>query len=187
MSIAQSHTWFSFCQLVLHILVPSNGSAYDLVRIGAHSSTSEGQVNEIFSQPAQLPFLTETMHQMDSHVTASNNSSGGFTAKLIEMEQNMSTLAVRITALDGGIGFASGISGSPAGSWPLPWHAGGSTATASRDPGSVDDDKNIRRQLGKKPDDENSRSAVLPRFPHARRRAGVSAWPVNKSSGSEKV
>ena len=51
----------------------------------------------------------------------------------------------------------------PSGSWPLPGQSDGSTAMVSRDPGSSEEGRNTRRRLdiGKGPDDENGRSAVL--------------------------
>ena len=71
---------------------------------------------------------------------------------------------------------ASGVSGSPARSWPLLRQGGGSTASGSRDPGPVDDNRNMRRELGTSSDDEILRSGVLLRVPCAESRAGVSDW-----------
>ena len=95
-------------------------------------------------------------------------------------------ISARIVALEGGNSSGSGVSGSPAGPWPLPGRVGGSTATKFRDPDSVDDTRNMWRKLETNADDENSRSAILLRCPSAQSRASVSAWLSNEVAESEK-
>ena len=88
----------SLCLHILQILVHG---------IGARSSnTVDEQFNDIFSrfaqletQLAQLLVLTKLMSQMDAHIT---NLLGGFSARLAEMEQNLSTLAARMCAVETG-------------------------------------------------------------------------------------
>ena len=72
----------------------------------------------------------------------------------------------------------------PTGIWSLFIHYGGSTATESRNPTPVDDERNLRRKKdpnprSKSPEDENSCSAFYLRFPCSQNRAGVSARLTN--------
>ena len=71
----------------------------------------------------------------------------------------------------------------------MPSHNGGSTVAGSHDPPPVNDDRNLRRKIdsnsnpwSKPPEDENSRSAVLLRFPCCQSRAGVTAWFTSANS-----
>ena len=123
------------------------------------------------------------MSKKELDVTAINNSLGGSTAKLTEMEQNMGALAARITALERGTGSSSGASGSLQ-DLGLAWM---NTLVAPRPkPDSVDEHRNMRRKLETSPDDENSRSAVFLRFSCTQSCAGVSSFLAQELSGSEK-
>ena len=100
------------------------------------------------------------------------------TAKVTSIEQVVGGLAARVAALEAGAVSASSVSGSPSASWPLPGQIDGSTATVSRDPDSSEEGRNIRRRLNEdtSPEDENSRSAVLLRFPCEPCLPGMHAW-----------
>ena len=122
-----------------------------------------------------FPSLAQSVSTFDSHIQTITNAVGILTTKVAEIEQNISAIAARIFALEAGNGSASGVSGSPAGSWPLPQEVGGSTVTGSRDPGSMDENRNMRRKLETSLDDENSCGAVFSRFPCAQNRPFVFA------------
>ena len=60
---------------------------------------------------------------------------------------------------------------------------GGFTATRFRDPGGR---QKMRQNFETTPDEENSRSAVLLRFPCAQSRADITAWLSKEIPESEK-
>ena len=141
-------------------------SAPDLERMGGRSSTLDDKVNEILLQHAQPPLLTQSVSGFESCVQTLSQSMATITTKVTSIEEVVGCLAARVAAVEAGAILASSVSGPPAGSWPLPGQIDGSTATGSRDPSSLDENRNTRRRLDKDtcPDDENARSAVLLRF-----------------------
>ena len=58
----------------------------------------------------------------------------------------------------------------------MPCYVGFSTATESRDPGSTDEKRNVRRKHETGSDEENLRGAVLLRFPCEQCHTCISAW-----------
>ena len=115
------------------------------------------------TQIAQIPALTAWMSRMVSHIT---KTLGDFATRLTEMEQNFSALTARMCKFETHAASASNVSGS-ARSWPTLEQVDGSTAAGSHGPESSDDNRNTRRRLdpSSSAGDEQSRSAVLFRFP----------------------
>ena len=113
------------------------------------------QFAQFKEQIAQIPTLRNWMSRMDSHITK-------------ETEQNFSSLTARMCKVETYPAPASNVSGS-ARSWPSGEQVDGSTARSlgSHGPGSSDDIRNTRRRLDtfSSIEDEQSRSAVLLRFP----------------------
>ena len=92
--------------------------------------------------------------------------------KITNIEQFVSSLAARVTALETNATSVSSGSGD------------GSTAAGSfgsHGQGSSDDSRNTRRRLGtfSSPEDEHARSAVLLRFPCEQYRTGITNWISN--------
>ena len=92
----------------------------------------------------------------------------------------VSSLAARVTAVETNAASVSSGCGS-ARSWNTLGHIDGSTATGSlgsHGPGSSDDNRNTRRRLDtfSSPEDEQKRSAVLPRFPCEQYHKGITKW-----------
>ena len=102
---------------------------------------------------------------------------GDFATRLSEMEQNFSALTARMCKIETYTASASNVSGS-ARSWPTLKQVDGSTAGGSHGPGSSDDHRNTRRRLdtSSSTDDEQSRSAVLQRFPCEQYLQGITKW-----------
>ena len=114
---------------------------------------------------------------MDSHIA---KTLGDFATRLTEMEQNFSTLTARLCKVETYAASASNISGS-ARSWPSLEQVEGSTAAGSHGPGSSSENRNTRRSLdiSPNPDDEQSRSAVLLRFPCEQYHKRITKWINN--------
>ena len=107
-----------------------DGSAPDLDGMGVRfSSTMEDSLTDILTMLVQLDALSQWVSKFDLHLNTISTSVGNLTTKFAELEQNLGTLAARVLASEGRNGSASCVSGSPAGSWPLPDHNGRSTAT----------------------------------------------------------
>ena len=105
------------------------------------------------------------------------------TQKKTNIEQIVSSLAARVTALETNATSVSSGSGS-ARSWNILGHGNGSTATGSlgsHGPGSSDDNRNTRRRLDtfSSHEDEHARSAVLLRFPCEQYHTGITNWINN--------
>ena len=98
-------------------------------------------------------------------------------ASFAEMEQNYGSLTARLCKVEGDIVSASSVSGS-ARSWNVLGQNDGSTAAGSHGPGSSDDHRNTRRRLdtSSSTEDEQSRSAVLLRFPCEQYLKGITKW-----------
>ena len=99
------------------------------------------------------------------------------TASFPEMEQNYSSLTARLCKVEGDIVSASSVSGT-ARSWNVLSQSDGSTAAGFHGPGSSDDHRNTRRRLdtSSSTEDEQSRSAVLLRFPCEQYLKGITKW-----------
>ena len=181
------------CEDALHTSLPGSppfssnvgsphGSGHDLDGMGTHSrSTTDEKLDAFLSkfvhfeaQIAQIPALTTWMSRMDSHIT---KTLGDFASRLTEMEQNFSAITARMCKFETRAASASNVSGS-ARSWPTLEHVDGSTAARFHGPGSSDDNKNTRRRLdpSSSAEDEQSRSAVLFRFPCEQYLKGVTQW-----------
>ena len=98
-------------------------------------------------------------------------------ASFAEMEQKYSSLSARLCKVEGDMVSASSVSGS-ARSWNVLGQNDGSTAAGSHGPGSSDDNRNSRRRLDtfSSPEEEQSRSAVLLRFPCEQYLKGITKW-----------
>ena len=159
-----------------------HGSGHDLDGMGTRSrSTLDEKLDALLSkvvhveaQIAQIPALTTWMSRMDSHIS---KTLGDFASRLTEMEQNFSAITARMCKFETYAASASNVSGS-ARSWPTLEHVDGSTAAGSHGPGSSDDNRNTRRRLdpSSSAEDEQSRSAVLFRFPCEQYLKGVTQW-----------
>ena len=107
-------------------------------------------------------------------------SPNGSLPELTHIEQMVSSLAARVTALETNATSVSSGSSS-ARSWNILGHCDGSTATGSlgsHGPGSSDDNRNTRRRLDtfSSPEVEQARSAVLLRFPCEQYHQGITIW-----------
>ena len=158
-----------------------HGSGHDLDGMGTRSgSTLDEKLDALLSkcvhfeaQIAQIPALTTWMSRMDSHIS---KTLGDFASRLTEMEQNFSAISARMCKFETCAASASNVSGS-ARSWPTLEHVDGSTAAGSHGPGSSDDNRNTRRHdPSSSAEDEQSRSAVLFRFPCEQYLKGVTQW-----------
>ena len=141
----------------------SDGSAPDLVRMGARSSTLEDKVNEILSR-------SRCSHRAFPNLTVTSGRSPTLWVSLQpELQELSKTSALSLPA------------SSQSRLEPLLHQVSldlvrnlglclVAPATGSRDPGSIDENKSTRRKLDTSPDDENLRSAVLLRFPCAQSR-----------------
>ena len=160
-----------------------NGSLPDLEGTGYRASTIEEKINEIFVQIAKLPLLMQSVSRCENCVQTLSQTVASYDAKIADIEQMVSSLAARVTALETNATSVSSGSGS-ARSWNILGHSDGSTATGSlgsHGPGSSDDNRNTRRRLDtfSSPEDEQSRSAVLLRFPCEKYHKGITKWIVN--------
>ena len=88
---------------------------------------------------------------MDGHVQTITNAVGILTTTLTSVEQHVSALAARMFAVETGPASASGVHAGS--SRPFPGYVGASTTAGSRDPGSVDENRSMRRKLETGPDD----------------------------------
>ena len=146
-----------------------NGSLPDLEGTGYRASTMEEKINELFVQVAKLPLLIQSASRFENCVQTFSQTVASYDAKITNIEQMVSSLAARVTTLETNATSVSSGSRS-ARSWNILGHCDGSTATGSlgsHRPGSSDDNRNTRRGLDtfSSPEDEQSRSAVLLRFP----------------------
>ena len=92
------------CQLILQILVLLTGGE---------------QITEIRDLLVQCPALNSTF----------TSGVGIFTTRIVGARRNVSALAARMFAIETGAPSASGVSGTPVGSWPPLGDVDGSTAT----------------------------------------------------------
>ena len=163
----------------------SNSSGSDLNGRGTRPGITTDEKLDAFlsqfaqfkEQIAQILTLANWMSRMDSHIT---RTLGDFATRLTEMEQNFSTLTARMCKVETDAASASNVSGS-ARSWPSVEQVDGSTAAGSHGPGSPDDNRNTRRRLDtlSSTEDEQSRSAVLLRFPCEQYHKGITKWIDN--------
>ena len=170
------------CEDAMHTTLPGfptlssnvgslHGSGHALDGMGTRSgNTVDEKIDALLSkfvqfetQIAQILSLTACMSRMDSHIS---KTLGDFATRLTDMEQIFSTLAARFCKVETYAASASNVSGS-ARSWPTIEQVDGSTAAGSHGPGSSDDTRNTQRRLdpASSTEDEQSRSAVLFRFP----------------------
>ena len=181
------------CEDAMHTSLPGSlplssnvgsphGSGHDLDGMGTRSrNTTDGKLDALLSkfvhfetQIAQIPALTTWMSRMDSHIS---KTLWDFATRLTEMEQNFSALTARMCKFETYAASASNVSGS-ARSWPTLEQVDCSTAAASHGPGSSDENRNTRRRLDPSSSaaDEQSRSAVLFRFPREQYLKGITQW-----------
>ena len=181
------------CEDAMHTFLPGSpplswnvgsphGSGHDLDGMGTRSgNTMDDKLDALLSkfvhfetQIAQIPALMAWMCRMDSHIS---KTLGVFATRLTEMEQNFSALTARVCKFETYAASASNVSG-PARSWPTLEQVDGSTAGGSHGPGSSDDNRNTRRRLdpSSSAEDEQSRSAVLFRFPCEQYLKGITKW-----------
>ena len=108
------------------------------------------------------------------NISTLGNALGAINNRFSVIESKFELLASRVLAIETGAA-----SGSPSGSWPLPGQVGGSTATGSRGPSSMDEKRNMRRKLVNdigSEENENARSAALLQLSCEDCHSGVSAW-----------
>ena len=178
-SLPRSHRYLRMMILVMVLVTTS------MEWMGTRSgNTMDEKLNALLSkfahsetQIAQIPALTTWMSRMDSHIS---KTLGDFATRLTEMEQNFSALTARMCKFETHAASASNVSGS-ARSWPTLEQVDGSTAAGSHGPGSSDDNRNTRRRLDppSNTEDEQSRSAVLLRFPCEQYHKGITKWIDN--------
>ena len=159
-----------------------HGSGSDLDGMGTRSgNTMDEKLGALLAkfvhfetQIAQIPALTTWMSRMESHIT---KTLGDFATRLTEMEQNFSTLTARLCKVETYATSASIVTGS-ARSWPSLEQVDGSTAAGSHGPGSSNDNRNTRRRFDPSSgaEDEQSRSAVLFRFPCEQYLKAITQW-----------
>ena len=184
-----------------------NGSLPDVEGIGYRASTMEVKINIMFAQVAKMPPLIQSVSRVENCVQTLSQTVASYDAKITNIEQMVSSLAARVTTLETNATSVSSGSGS-ARSWknsdiamaPRPLglsgpmaqrhlmtvleQVDGSTAAGSHGPGSSDDNGNTRRthDTFTSPEDEQSRSAVLPRFPREQYHKGITKW-INDLGG----
>ena len=128
------------------------------------------QFAQFKEQIAQIPSLTNWMSRMDSHITRTLGDLCDQTYR-----DGTGFQHPHCTYVPG-----RDISGS-ARSWPSVEQVDGSTAAGPHGPGSSDDNRNTRRRLDtlSSTEDEQSRSAVLLRFPCEQYHKGITKWIDN--------
>ena len=131
------------------------------------------------SKRRSLKFLL-SRHGCPVWIHISRKTLGDFSTRLTEMEQNFSALTARMCKFETNAASASNVSGL-ARSWPTLEQVDDSTAAGSDGPGSSDDNRNTRRRLDtlSSTEDEQSRSAVLLRFPCEQYLKGITKWIDN--------
>ena len=168
---------------------PPNRSGHDLD--GMCQRSIDAQFKELRDI---LPPLARGFADFDKHVKTPSEAVGMVTSRIAsveqtvnalsakmamfaEMEQNFTNLTARVCKVETYVASASNVSGS-ARSWPSVEHIDGSTAAGSHGPGSSDDNRNTRRRLdpSSTAEDEQSRSAVLYRFPCEQYLKGITQW-----------
>ena len=159
-----------------------HGSGHDLDGMGTRSgNTLDEKLDALLlkfvhfeTQIAQISALTTWMSRMDSRIS---KTLGDFATRLTEMEQNFSALTARMCKVETYATSASYVSGSARSCSTLE-QVDGSTAAGSHGPGSSDDHRNTRRRLdtSHSTEDEQSRSAVLLRFPCEQYLKGITKW-----------
>ena len=165
---------------------PSNvgspiGSLSDLEGTGYRASTMEVKINEMFVQVVKLPLLIQSISRFENCVQTLSQTVASYDAKITNIEQMVYSLAARVTTLETN---ATTVSSGSGPTWNILGHSDGSTATGSlgsHGPGSSDDNRNTRRRLNtfSSPEDEQSRSAVLLRFPNEQYHRGITKWIDN--------
>ena len=160
-----------------------NGSLPDLEGTGCRASTMEEKINEMFLHIAKLPLLIQNVSRFENCVQTLSQTVASYDAKIANIEQMVSSLAALFTASETNTTTVSSGSGS-ARSWNILGHSDGSTATGSprsHGPESSDDNRNTRRRLDafSSPEDEQSRSAVVLRFPCQQYHRGITMWIDN--------
>ena len=123
-----------------------DGSVSDLDGMGVRSSSTveENKLDEILLLVGQVCAINLWISQMNNHIPSITNPCVPSRSGSQSLIKNLGTLAACIPALEAWTRSASRKSGSPAGSWPLLSHNGGSTAAGSHDPAPVDDGRNVR-------------------------------------------
>ena len=126
-----------------------DGSLLDLQRTGYRASAMEEKINEMFVQVAKFPLLIQSVSKFENCVKTLPQSEATSDAKIKKIEQMVSSLAARVTALETNETSVSSGSNS-ARSWNILGHSDGSTATGSLGShglGSSNDHRNTRRRL----------------------------------------
>ena len=93
----------------------------------------EEKINEIFVQIAKLPLPMQSVSRFENCVQTLTQTVASYDAKMTNIEQIVSSVAARVTALETNATSASSGSGS-ARSWNILGHSDGSTATGSLGP-----------------------------------------------------
>ena len=169
-----------------------NRSGHDLDGVGHRSI--DAQFKEL--RDVLLP-LARGFAEFDNHVKTLSEAVGMVTSRIASVEQtvnalsakmasfaaseqNGSTLTARLCKIEGDMVSALSFSGS-ARSWNILGHSDGSTAAGSlgsHGPGSSVDNRNTQRRLNtsSSTEDEQSRGAVLFRFPCEQYLKGLTKW-----------
>ena len=130
------------------------------------------QIVHFEAQIAKILALTNWMSRKGSHLI---NSFGGLAARLTEMEHNFSAFTARMCRVETGVAPVSNV---PALLLDLGRHQ--DKEMAPQPWGPVTPVRRMKAEgrldIDKGPDDENSRSAVLPRFPCEQCLPGMHAW-----------
>ena len=143
----------------------------------------EEKINEMFVQVAKLPLLIQSVSRSENCVQTLSQTVASYDAKSRILNKMVSSLAARVATSETNSTSVSSGSGS-ARSWNILGHSDGFTATwslGSHGPGSSDDNRNTRRRLDtfSSPEDEQSRCAVLQRFPCEHYHTGITNWINN--------
>ena len=143
---------------------------YSLVPLARCVANFESLIHTITNS---LVLLTSRVANIEQIV----NTFSTKTASFPEMEQNYSSLTARLCKVEGDIVSASSVSGT-ARSWNVLSQNDGSTAAGFHAPGSSDDHRNTPRRLdtSSSTEDEQSRSAVLLRFPCEQFLKEITKW-----------
>ena len=106
------------------------GSLPDIDGTGFRACTMEEKVNEIFVQLEKLPLLVQSISRFENFVQTLSHIVPSYDATITNIEQIVSSLAARVTALETNATSVSSGSGS-ARSWNILGYCDGSTATGS--------------------------------------------------------
>ena len=191
------------CEDAMHTSLPGSpplssnvgspyGSGHDLDGMGHRSIDAQFKELRDILLPLARGFadfdyhvktLSEAVGMVTSRIASVEQTVNALFAKMAmfaAMEQNVSTLTARLCKIEGDMVSASSVSGS-ARSWNVLGQNDGSTAAGSlgsHGPGSSDDNRNTRRRIDtlSSTEDEQSRSAVLFRFPCEQYLKGITKW-----------